>query len=76
MADTGQMLNPGQKAPKAGTYEVVGPRGGSTGRMVKGKRGKPLPPTPAKGQKYLLVEKPAATAKPKTAANKRSKTKK
>ena len=58
MATKAEMLSPGQKAPKAGAYEVVGPRGGKIGRTINAKLGGSLPPTPAKGQKYVLVEPP------------------
>ena len=66
MAAKDEMLNPGQKAPRAGTYEVVGARGGKTGRTATAKRGSSLPPTPKKGQKYVFVSKAAPKAKSKT----------
>ena len=59
------MLSPGQKAPRAGTYAVVGARGGKTNRTATAKRGAKLPPTPEKGQKYVFVEKEKAVVKPK-----------
>ncbi len=65
-----EMLNPGQKAPRAGTYEVVGARGAKTGRTAQAKRGSSLPPTPKKGQKYVFVPKPKA-AKKKTTRKKK-----
>jgi len=64
MASKADMLSPGQKAPRAGTYEVVGARGAKTGKMVKAKRGGSLPPTPKKGQKYVFVPKAKAKGKP------------
>ena len=65
MAKTADMLSPGQKAPRAGIYAVVGARGGKTDRTATVKRGAKLPPTPQKGQKYVFVEKKKPTAKPK-----------
>ena len=51
-----QNLRPGQRAPRSGQYEVVGPRGGQTGQEVTSVRLKPLPPTPKPGQSYVLVD--------------------
>ena len=65
MAKSADMLSPGQKAPRAGTYAVVGARGGKTDRTARAKRGAKLPPTPEKGQKYIFVEKKKAAPKPK-----------
>lgn len=53
MANTAK---PGQKAPRSGQYEIIGPRGGSTGKERTAVRGKPLPPTPKVGQSYRLVD--------------------
>jgi hypothetical protein len=47
---------PGQSAPKSGQYEIVGPRGGGTGKERTVVRGEPLPPTPKAGQQYVLVD--------------------
>lgn len=47
---------PGQATPRSGQYEIVGPRGGSTGQERTAVRGKPLPPTPKPGQEYRLVD--------------------
>ena len=69
------MLSPGQKAPKAGTYAVVGALGGKTDRTATAKRGAKLPPTPQKGQKYVFVEKKKAAAKPKPRAKPKAKKK-
>lgn len=44
-------LPPGTPAPKSGQYKNDG-----TGNEVTGVKGKPLPPTPAPGQKYTLVD--------------------
>lgn len=48
-------LNPGQKAPKSGQFQEVGPRGGR-GREVTSVRGEPLPPTTAPNRHYVLVD--------------------
>ena len=50
-------LKPGSKAPVSGQYAVEGPRGGKTGREVTAIEGRPLPPTPAPGATYRLVDK-------------------
>jgi hypothetical protein len=47
---------PGEKAPRSGQYEIVGPRGGRTGDERTVVRREPLPPTPEKGQKYIIVD--------------------
>lgn len=51
-----QNLKPGTPAPASGQYEIVGPRGGRTGEERTSTRGAPLPPTPASGQTYTLVD--------------------
>ena len=48
-------MKPGQHAPKSGQYQQVGPRGGK-GKEVTVVKGEPLPPTPAKGSTYTLVD--------------------
>ncbi len=53
MADN---LKPGQTAPRSGQYEIVGPRGGGTGKERTVTKGEPLPPTPEPGQEYKLVD--------------------
>lgn len=53
---TKQSYKPGQKAPKSGQYEIVGPRGGETGKERTIVRGEPMPPTPQRGQKYIIVD--------------------
>ena len=51
-------LNPGTKAPTSGQYGLQGPRGGQVGgHEVTATKGKPLPPTPKPGLKYVLVDK-------------------
>lgn len=49
-------LNPGDKTPRSGQYEIVGPRGGQTGKERTSTKGNPLPPTPKAGQGYRLVD--------------------
>lgn len=51
-----KIFKPGQSAPLSGQYEVVGPRGGSTGSEVTAIKGKPLPPTPKPGQAFVPVD--------------------
>lgn len=50
------MKKPGEKATRSGQYEIVGPRGGKTGAERTVVKGEPLPPTPQKGQKYVLAD--------------------
>lgn len=49
-------LNPGEKAPRSGQYEIIGPRGGNTGKERTVVKGEPMPPPPGKGMKYKLVD--------------------
>ncbi|MGN6710714.1 YjzC family protein [Anaerocolumna jejuensis] len=49
-------VKPGQSAPKSGQYEVVGPRGGHTGKEVTLPKGHTAPPTQKPGQSYNLVD--------------------
>ncbi|MBD3374465.1 YjzC family protein [candidate division KSB1 bacterium] len=44
-------FNPGEKAPKSGQYKNT-----RTGNEVTVTRGEPMPPTPKKGQKYVIVD--------------------
>ena len=46
-----QILNPGEKAPDSGQYQ-----NSKTKTEVTVVKGKQLPPTPAKGQGYKLVD--------------------
>ena len=50
-------FRPGQKAPASGQYEILGPRGGDTGKERTVVRGEPLPPTPKPGQQYHIVDR-------------------
>jgi hypothetical protein len=47
-------LKPGERAPRSGEYEVIGPRGGDTGKEVTGVKGKVLPPTERPGETYRM----------------------
>ena len=47
---------PGEKADRSGQYEIVGPRGGRTGVERTVVKGEPLPPTPQRGQRYIMVD--------------------
>ncbi|MBX4259719.1 hypothetical protein KTC96_24655 (plasmid) [Clostridium estertheticum] len=49
-------IKSGNPTPKSGQYEVVGPRGGKTNAEITSTKGHPLPPTPKKGQAYVLVD--------------------
>lgn len=51
-----RVLKPGEKAPNSGQYEIVGPRGGGTGKERTVVKGEPLPPTPEKGQGYIISD--------------------
>ena len=53
---TKKSRKPGEKAPVSGQYIPVGPRGGKGKNEVTSIKGKPLPPTPKKGQKWQLVD--------------------
>lgn len=49
-------FRPGEATPRSGQYEIIGPRGGETGEERTSTRGRPLPPTPEPGQRYVLVD--------------------
>jgi hypothetical protein len=48
-------VKPGHKAPVSGQYQIIGPRGGKGAERTVTK-GEPLPPPPAKGSTYRLVD--------------------
>lgn len=52
----GKSQPPGTRATRSGQYEIVGPRGGGTGKERTVVRGEPLPPTPKAGQRYRLAD--------------------
>lgn len=47
---------PGQKVPKSGQAEIIGPRGKRTGNERTVTAGEPFPPTPKPGQTYDIVD--------------------
>ncbi|HGM9705427.1 TPA: hypothetical protein ACKRC9_003689 [Proteus mirabilis] len=49
-------MKSGEKASRSGQYEIIGARGGRTGQERTVVKGEPLPPTPKKGQSYILVD--------------------
>jgi hypothetical protein len=53
---TGKTYKPGQKVPRSGQAEIIGPRGGRTGKERTVVKNEPFPPTPEKGQTYKIVD--------------------
>ena len=51
----GKTYKPGEKAPRSGQYQIIGPRGGKGAERTVVKK-EPLPPTPKSGQTYRLVD--------------------
>ena len=51
---TKRTYKPGEKAPRSGQYGIVGSQGGKTGKERTVTKNEPLPPTPKKGQRYIL----------------------
>jgi len=49
--------SPGQKVRQSDQYEIIGPRGGDTGKERTLVKEKPFPPMPRSGQRYELVDK-------------------
>ena len=45
---------PGMKSPFSGEAQVIGSRGGKTGHEVTVDRNEKFPPTPQKGQSYIV----------------------
>jgi len=50
-------FKPGETAPASGQYEIIGPRGGRTGKERTIVRGETIPPTPESGQTYQIVDR-------------------
>lgn len=50
-------IKPGERAPVSGQYEIVGPRGGHTGKERTVVKGEPMPPTPGAGQSYEISDR-------------------
>ena len=44
-----KQYNPGETAPVSGLYELIGPRGGHTGKERTVAKGEVLPPPPRAG---------------------------
>jgi hypothetical protein len=51
-----KIYKPGEIAPRSGQYEIVGPLGEKTGKERTVVRGEPFPPTPERGQGYVLKD--------------------
>ena len=49
-------FKPGETSKASGQYEIIGKRGGGTGKERTVVKGEPLPPTPKPGQRYKLVD--------------------
>lgn len=57
MSSDKKLYSPGERAPRSGQYEIVGPRGGKKGGYeVTTVKGEPLPPTPKPKQKFRLTD--------------------
>jgi hypothetical protein len=52
----GVTLKSGNIAKTSGQYALTGPRGGYTGKERTVTKGEPLPPTPKKNMKFVLVD--------------------
>lgn len=50
------IFKPGELVPRSGQAEIVGPRGAHTGEERTVTEGEPFPPTPKKGQRYVIVD--------------------
>jgi len=51
-----KQFKPGEKVEKSGLYDIIGPRGGDTGKQITGVKGKILPPSKKPGETYKLVD--------------------
>jgi hypothetical protein len=52
-----RQFKPGDVAPVSGLYELIGPRGGDTGKERTAVKGDTLPPTPKPGMTYKISER-------------------
>ena len=52
----GKLMKPGEKVEFSGQYEIVGPRGGKTGKERTLVKDKIVPPTEKPGQRFVLVD--------------------
>jgi hypothetical protein len=50
-----KQYNPGETAPVSGLYELIGPRGGHTGKERTVAKGEVLPPPPRAGMSYEIA---------------------
>lgn len=50
-------LKPGEAAPVSAQYELIGPRGGRTGKERTVSKGETLPPTPSPGMSYTIADR-------------------
>ncbi len=50
-------VKPGDTVPASGLYEIIGARGGATGKERTMARGETAPPTPKQGQSYRISER-------------------
>lgn len=51
------VFKPGEKSPFSGQVKIIGPRGGQTGTERTVTKGEPMPPTPERGQRYIIVDR-------------------
>ena len=51
-----KVFKPGEITQKSGQYEIIGPRGGKTGKEITSVKGKPFPPPEKPGITYKLVD--------------------
>ncbi len=47
---------PGEIVPKSSQVEIIGPRGGNTGKERTVVKNEPFPPTPKPNQTYRIVD--------------------
>ena len=52
----GETVKPGEKAPRSGQYEELGPRGGRTGHEVTISKGERVPPSRQPGGAFAIVD--------------------
>jgi hypothetical protein len=52
-----RFFKPGEQAPVSAQYELVGPRGGHTGKERTVSRGEVLPPPPKPGMTYRIADR-------------------
>jgi hypothetical protein len=52
-----EKLKPGAKAPASGQYEVIGPRGGNTGKEITMTKGEVIPPVGPPGSTVRITDR-------------------